>query len=909
MFQSSEHVKLREGAVSIGNLSRIIFQDNFTDANWRLCYNKEDAIIFVRGERTGRRGLIISKSNNMPFNCDTAFELRSRAFAVEPDVDFRMTITTCGNWKLYNTKPASLAPGDIYEPDVENDESHGFFNGEKLPKKYKYDGNVEHSPLACRCGLRWLDAKGVEIAFEPFRTIELPEMMQQNIISGVVPKKAVYAQILVGADSPNFNENTFTMLLKAYFETRDGRPFPTATFVSSPFPMQEEGAPITWKADTPGSTQISLQLSSCADINSGEWTPFVGASLDPQRAFTKSGAQLPAFPEGHKWLRYKITMRGDNKNSPVLKSVSVGEHTESNWSGEDILPPVIVMETAARQENAKAPITFSFEDNTGVEWRSIAIKIDDKDVSADFKRKGNCFTYTPRIPFKPLQRDFSRLEDWEYENRNMMLDKKILTDRAVRISRDGGEADTYFKLTSPMFGVSTLEMYSFSCQVRSSIPLQKSNASHGQIIFLNAGKQPIGTPETFRFKQSDEWTDVKCDAVAPNGAVSAVIHIQVEDDIYGGNFVEMRNASIKGKISPINSKEPNMHLVTVRASDITGNTATRSFGILYSPNTHRAAQINEDGSFLRNARLFTPIALANMWVGQDADNEAFRDLKRNGFNASLPFAGMDVDEQLAYLEGSAANNVAAILDLPEGEPGEILRKIALAQENNAIFGWMLDEQAIGTRNLREVQELATSIHSIAPWQVIVLKGKINERFFSEFASAVDVLMPIIDDDEDIPSIMAQTAALECKVILPMMRIRRNNSTELLSRSCAAFLCGAKGIVFDCEIPDARESTFIVANHLQNLNNALSGKDNGEVQYKVLAGYDKPVIISHNTNGARYIVFLNPGDKSTRVKFTVKDCDEAKLLLEDSTLRIGGTTFEDGLPAKAVRIYELRNLFE
>ena len=81
-------------------------------------------------------------------------------------------------------------------------------------------------------------------------------------------------------------------------------------------------------------------------------------------------------------MRYKVYLHCDGNRCPVLKSVKIDKLTHEDWIGQDAIPPDIKMLNPARMENAASSLRFEVKDDTGIEWRTVEMRIDGVDVSA-----------------------------------------------------------------------------------------------------------------------------------------------------------------------------------------------------------------------------------------------------------------------------------------------------------------------------------------------------------------------------------------------------------------------------------------------------------------------------------------------------------------------------------------------
>lgn len=604
LYERGEHVHLRKGCITVGRMPRVVFNDDFSDANWRICHNRYDGLSLFHGERNGRRGLIVAKHPDAP--ADTAFELRSRVIPVEPGVDFTLEMLATGNWEMQSARGAVFGKYEGYHSS--DDDSHGFFGAVPLPSQYKEDFDPRHSPHACRMTLRWLDRHGAEISSQPLAVDRLPEALVRVTAKGIVPEKAAYGQILLGAESPDFSDGAFLMLLNATLSLENGRFYPSASFMSRPFPIPRHGSPVEFDASTPGRSSVSLQLSTTDNLESGEWTPFLGPGLDPRRAYIRSGEEIASPPENHRWMRYKVYLRSDGKKIPVLKSVKIDRLVHENWIGEDFTPPTIEMLNPARLENPLPTLSFKIRDETGVDWRTLEMQIDGVDVSASIKRDGNVLSFVPKSPLKSREDIFDRLESWSFQNRNALLNLIPLTGDGFRIMREGGEADTFFQLTSPSVQVFPLEQYVFSMSARSNFEATANGDAQVIMTFLNKEGNVLHEEKIGRILPASEWSNMRFAAVAPLKTEYLIVTIRWEaPDFFDGRFLEMKNISLHGRSGQLDANKVNMHLISIQVADLAGNVCLRSMQVQYCNPPIGGGTLDDKGDLKRR----TPNAPAN----------------------------------------------------------------------------------------------------------------------------------------------------------------------------------------------------------------------------------------------------------------------------------------------------------
>ena len=362
--EGSKYVKgadvvCKDGGVQLSRVVKKVFEDDFSEkdnGDWQPFTNFENLLIFKYSERDN--GLVITKNPEGKAR-DTAFELISKTFDVVEGSDFVLTITTSGNIEMYRS----------------------------IGHKHLYHNQIV-----------WLgkDNKPMQEPFR-FKYHVFKDKVEENRIQGKVPKGAVKAVIHIGADSPNIGPQAKLCYHGVSFETEaaDAALNTMGFFASRPFPLLK-GAHISWKATLPENTSIQMTLSTAPDNNGvpGEWTLIDGTLA--------SGDALPAVAENRRWVRYQILLNGDGKSTPKLEEVKVGEVIDRGWAGADRMAPAIARMTPALVSDASAAQVFALADHTALDWNTLKVALDGKDVTADVTRNGNTLTFAPKAPLAPI---------------------------------------------------------------------------------------------------------------------------------------------------------------------------------------------------------------------------------------------------------------------------------------------------------------------------------------------------------------------------------------------------------------------------------------------------------------------------------------------------------------------------
>ncbi|MBQ7651861.1 MAG: hypothetical protein IJS15_12930, partial [Victivallales bacterium] len=618
VYERGEHVRCSNGEIQLARVPRKVIDEDFKGNSdfWASFDNYENKLSLEYSSslkirlKPGQQG-------------DTAFGLRSRPVNVTPGSDFCLTLYACGNLDMSHSK----GHGDLYNNEIV-----------------------------------WLDAAGETIDKITFSFNSASKEPVATKITAVVPRKTARFVLSIGADSPNLNSNSILELTRVTVETIDDkcRLWPVGSFVSRPF-LKPAPGDITWKADVPKGSSISVQISTANDEGGapGTWSPFCGPDWDANRAYMKSGTQLSDFPDNKPWMRYKVTLKADKK-SPVLKSIRLADIEDGNWLGPDSEAPLVIRKSPSLTQNPLEPFVFDVKDNTVVDWLTFEFLVDGKNMTTQVRRNAGEMTFTPEREFVPPTPRFENLEDWKTDNFKNNLRIEVLQQHGtvLRATRDGEQTDTLFKFTSPKVSVKPKSEYSFSIEIRHNLPLMSSGDEKdaaARLDWFDAKGAKTGKTETLFVPLTDGWKNVTLTAIAPENAVTAQASIGFDSpNIFDGKFFDCRSPKWTGEPGAPFKEQPNFHKMTVKIADLSGNTSIKDFFLLIDkPVTRNIVSLREDGCVLIDGRPFFPIGMYAVCKREFNGNDYFKameDLAQNGFNTVHTYQvarGSGYDEFLA----------------------------------------------------------------------------------------------------------------------------------------------------------------------------------------------------------------------------------------------------------------------
>ncbi len=366
------NVDLSEGAVRVGRSGAPAFEDNFaTSEAWATVANYRDLLKIEFGkEINGSSALVVSREKpideNDPEGKDTAWgvETALQKIALEnANKEFVLRVETLGS------------------KNVEGGGSDG--------ESY-------------RGALDWYDAEEKKIATVPF-LFRADVALSEKSVAGVAPEGAVAYKIRLGFDVPNLEPGEFVVVKKLSFEfIQEDKPYlQPASFVSGVF----EGGAFSWNADVPEGSVVKFQVATAPLVGEepGEFSEFVGPNGTNATYYEEPfGVDAP-------FARYRVVLISNGQESPVLKSVVVGDKVDSKWrfGGVNDPPRVkIVGAYATPNPNSREEIAFEVCDASIVKRSSIKILLDDGEATDSFSCAKNGsgsfrFAATPEKDLEP----------------------------------------------------------------------------------------------------------------------------------------------------------------------------------------------------------------------------------------------------------------------------------------------------------------------------------------------------------------------------------------------------------------------------------------------------------------------------------------------------------------------------
>lgn len=929
VFFQGSNVTCRNGNVMLSKVVKTLLDDDFTKDSglWEPFTNFEDKLIFKYDEKLGTKGLVLTKDKTKQGN-DTAFELTSKPIDVYEGSTF--TLTICAR----ATVPMRTASG--------------------------------HNVLYIN-SIKWLDKDGKVSGEFPYRFDSAKNTVAKTVVEGIIPPGAVKAIIRIGADSPNITETDYLTFTKVSFVSIDkaSKLCPTGNFTSRPFQTPKNGT-ISWCADTPGKSSVTIQIATAPDVNGvpGKWAPFAGP--DSASAFNKSGAKLPVFPPENTWCRYNAILHADGDATPVLKCVRIGDVTDCNWRGIDSEAPVIKKITPSLTEDANAPVVFTLSDGTGIDWSTFKCTIDGKDVTASLKREGGTVTYTPAKPFAPPVADVNVITSWNTTNYMKKLDFMPINgeDNALRVTREDMDIDTAFSIVSPKIIVKENGNYNFSIDVRHDLSLvTQGNGTRGTIpgklSWYDAKGVMLGKAIELYFENKRNWQTFNMKLKAPAGARHAQISIGFDTpNIFDKHFFDLRNPKFEGDFDIQSESGPNLHDIVIKAADLSGNSTSATFAhLVASQSTSNIVSMRHDGAVLIDDKPFFPIGLYAVWKKDFNKNNfdvAFSDMKKGGFNLAHTYSSTRNSEFSEFMDAAHRNGIKLYIASGAGansmDIGKYLKDVARERLHPAVLAWYLADDTANHVAFDDLRELHNAIHEIDPAHVTAQAdpvGTPNNSRYRHYVHSTDVFLPEIypirelkQDDgvsfviRDMKIIKADLAANgnPVKSIWPIIQYfdgwtawkRFPTYDELRAMSFLAIIHGGNGITWYTyggygknhgvtETPETWSNICKVATDLKALENVFlelpcPQPDAPKIlsgPAKDLLGFDSISFLLKKSGGKQYLICANSVKDKVVAQFNVKGASHVNVMFENREVKVNGGLFTDEFAPYAVHVYEMK----
>ncbi len=819
--------------------------------------------------------------------------------------------------------------------------------------------------------LQWLDQAGAPIEVLPFSFGSAGEQWQVKRLEGAIPPRAASAVIRFGFDSPDLPDGGFLAIDDLRLEVQGATASfePTGTVLSRPSRVAGEVARptrgISWQADAPPGTAVRFQVASAPDKDGGpgEWSELLGPEGTKASFFTAPGA-LPAVHSGRVWLRYVATLSTTVPGkTPVLRSVSLAKATDGPWAGPDLDPPTIVDRSPTRTADARGPISFRLTDQTGVDPRTVRVRLDGADITGQVVAENGQYVFRPAEPLKPAA-DGLGMALWRATNYagQLTIDRSAQRapdgPRGFHITRQAAETDTAFRLQSAPIPVGSGAQYRLSFWSRHSLDLRgvtgKGVYSTG-VTWLDAHELPVGQPDVFDLGEANaQWHQDTKQIAAPPGAVQAQITFGFDTpNLFGGAFVDLAEVALDGPHPAGVSDEPNLHRLTVRATDFAGNEMSRDWYLLIrAPRAQNVVTVRDDGVTLIDGKPFFPIGLYSVWKKAFNDNsfdKAFGDLQAAGFNLAHTYSSGRGPDFREFYAAAARHGIRLFVSSDAGanctDVEAVLWDVVREEGEAALLAWYLADDTASHVGHDELHALSEAIHDVDPAHLTVQADGVGSPPASRYAKYVNStdgflpeLYPIRDDnDQGVPRIIAdlQTIRQDLKAAgtyqRPIWAIvqyfqgwgwpRYPTRAELWAMSYLSIIHGATGITWYTyggsganhgvtDNPEVWKNICDLAGELAKLQEVLVERTGPQPPApEVLAGppkdalgYPSLSVLLKEHAGKKYLIVANSARADVTARFTAGARGKVALPFEGREIAAEAGGFSDRFGPYQVHVY-------
>jgi len=622
--------------------------------------------------------------------------------------------------------------------------------------------------------IRWKNARGTVISVTPISLGNATPEWVNSTLQGNTPAGTTQAEIHFGFNNPIIEPNHYFALDDISFSIMPDPPvyLSEGEFISSPIRIPPQ-ATFAFHATIPDATSVQVQLRTAPDDGlgtPGNWTAWSGPDGTSGSFYSASGGALSALHATHPWAQYHVLLRSrDPRVTPTLHAIRFGGHqrdmTEVNRFEHDRQPPTLLRNSPGWMDNALAPITFTLQDGngTGVDPATVRMTLDSREVSNIVQRApAGRYSYQPPTPLTPDMAldDFTM---WTISKYNI---QQTFTPDAPRLP--GGAAslrirgpqqpgNTSFNIISPLLAVKGGASYRLSIWLQTTLDLShvgdKGASCVSTLTWLNAYRQPVGASVPVNLgTPNTAWHQVAITADAPAEACVAQLQLGwISPVITGANMVAFADIALDGP-HPDARLAPNLHRITVNASDYAGNAMDEEFWLYIThAKLHKVVTTRDDGVTLVEGHPFFPIGLFDVKsVPTPLDYDAvFPELHAAGFNLVHTYDA-DRTPNLEHFLAAAARNdlhvfIAGHTRANNKEPRDMVVDVATGEELPQLLAWYLADDAAFNIAPSDLARVRHAVHEIDPSHLTMQADSVNleKNSYAPFVNCTDGFIPEI----------------------------------------------------------------------------------------------------------------------------------------------------------------------
>ena len=243
---------------------------------------------------------------------------------------------------------------------------------------------ITERPQKWQNGVLWYDAAGKEIAGNnsfPYYAAGGGRFSDVNVPLEV-PDGAVEMALKLGFDYPDIRPGESVAFAKIVLASIG----PVKRFAKEGAFVSEvhKGGGVSWSAQTPSGTAVKFQWRGADKAKDLFSAKFKGPDGTDATFYERP------FQASAPFMQYKAVLVSDGSTTPILEKVAVGDEVDGRWTDlVDDQTPEIWRAMPSPTTDAHVRLAFSIRDRSAVDWDSVRIRVDGKDVTADFVRDGD----------------------------------------------------------------------------------------------------------------------------------------------------------------------------------------------------------------------------------------------------------------------------------------------------------------------------------------------------------------------------------------------------------------------------------------------------------------------------------------------------------------------------------------
>lgn len=868
----------------------------------------------VQEHHTGQKALVLTHIQGP----DTAWELKSQPIAVSANSPIILSFWLKTNRSLTSV----LGHGNSYQSHVE-----------------------------------WLDKTGKVIGVLPIHYGEAAPEWREISIESRSPAGATHAILKFGFDAPNITTGDVIAFDDLALQARaEKSPFiSSGTCTSRPFQVRANATfPVTWKADCPKGTSVSLQTRTAAG---GKWSPERWGAWNSQ-------AKVAGTAGG--WVQYRAVLTTTKPLvTPVLRRVQIGSGTnvivDAGWTGCDVTPPRLGEHSPTRTAEATQSLRFTIhDDGVGIDCSSVQMRLDGQVVKPSYEGSGRYF-YKPPQPLTPPTEPLG-FQGWRCQNFANALTVKPTPPRkedgaeSIALTHLAGDADTAFKLVSPEIAVAAGEAYTLSFWLKTDLDLRGVDDSYGGgLCWLDKDLKPLGARVPIAYGgPATDWREMRQQVIAPTGTQWATIGFGFDQpNIANGHFLQFADARLEGP-HPQRPGGVNLHQVDISATDYAGNRRDwRWFILVKEPPTSGRVTVRKDGVCLVDDKPFFPIGIYA--IEKRADNgfsydTALDELKAAGFNTVHTYSSLRGAEFSELYQAVARHKMKMWVGTEAGNNSAdvqgALQTVARECNEPGLLAWYLADDTASWIGPDELQRVSEAVLEVDPYHITTqadgCAGLNDQRYLSHVNSTTGFmpeLYPIHQQtDNHIADVIrgmknVQTAWQAARRITPTWAIiqcfegwgwqRYPTNEEERCMVYLALIHGAQGITWYTYSyrddkhgapwsPSVWANLKSIATELSSLREVMTSVDpqerpNGQVLNGPQTGdldYPSLNLRLKRWAGKWYLLAANSANQPISVRLTLPGLkDRVEVLFEKRQVAAKSGQFEDTFAPLGVHVYQ------